>query len=1017
MLRLVLLAFVPLLLNAQVKINEVLFYTDPTATEPLQTHQWLELFNSGADPVDLSGWALTAADPAATARPLPAVTLPAGAYLVVHFASGLDRLDFAGNSGDFYTGDSSAFWNVDVGEAALYSPDGIVDFINWRISTATYVPGQAHDDAVAAGTWTAGAVLIHDRIGLERMEVLRTLEAGDSIGRNPDSLDTNSVSDFNAHGGGSAMGPTPGLQNLGAAPIAPPDSPENTSAKTAPARKKWTIMLFSNGDNSLESWEVTKICRLQQAGGSTADVNFVVQLDLKSLKDPVTHQDTTYRGLVSAPRAPVDCKLSYTGPANNPFFDPARLTLINPGLTDIGERDMGDPLELAAFITWAQAYYPADHYGLVLASHGLGWKGLGPDETFHNADTLGMSGLREHKDSLYMGELSHALALAGNHFDWIVFDACLMASVEVAYQISDYADYMLASEEITWADTFRAAEMAQYFTQHPDSTGLAAITDMYDQTKAYAESKTQSAGPYTVSVVRLSQVPKLINRIGDWADLLTPAMKLFFGRQLPDDNAQILTKKALEQTERFTDKNFIDLYDFGTNMLLQGLPLDCMTNPVPDIQNLLDKNKKNVVILESHGTQHPRAHGLHIYFPRRRMVDIPTAFLFAGADQHRDQRFQGYYFDNDFLDQPYDLPSARLEDGYSPFAHYGVNVDQLPVRARDPETGDSISNWPLPQSPGFLFPPHTNWDRFLNAYYHPAAEVTIQPVTVNGVTIRPTQTGGGTCANSMDNIQVPLGTEVTFSAAGSSDADMPTGNVPQFFFWDKDDQVGCAICTPKPFTVDPGVPAHNAVQNMDADRDKQDSQTDQRDGIGVTFKRTCDRLTPPIVVTLMPWDDNHRFAFHNTWPTAEYVHPQSGLHQAKMTCTPLTVGGVPVNGVADLTFTVMSDPYVSAPFVGLINGTLTFTINGVTMSVTGDRPQLPNGSGTFDAATRTFKATIVATGRIAGFQGVETKWNLLFAADGKSIASGSTYQVGTNGNLNGEDKPITYAVTGTVRTR
>ncbi|MCR5235609.1 MAG: hypothetical protein K6E34_00220 [Lachnospiraceae bacterium] len=33
------------------------------------------------------------------------------------------------------------------------------------------------------------------------------------------------------------------------------------------------------------------------------------------------------------------------------------------------------------------------------------------------------------------------------HFDFIGFDACLMATVETAYMLSPYADYMIASEE------------------------------------------------------------------------------------------------------------------------------------------------------------------------------------------------------------------------------------------------------------------------------------------------------------------------------------------------------------------------------------------------------------------------------------------------------------------------------------------------------------------------------------------------------------------------------------------
>jgi hypothetical protein len=82
--------------------------------------------------------------------------------------------------------------------------------------------------------------------------------------------------------------------------------------------------------------------------------------------------------------------------------------------------------------------------------------------------------------------------------------------------------------------------------------------------------------------------------------------------------------------------------------------------------------------------------------------------------------------------------------------------------------------------------------------------------------------------------------------------------------------------------------------------------------------------------------------------------------------------------------------------------------------LTGDRSSLPNGTGTFDPTNGTWNATILASGNIAGFPNVEVKWvNMQFTGAGNNSVTG-TYQVGTNGNLNGESKPITYKVTGTV---
>ena len=84
------------------------------------------------------------------------------------------------------------------------------------------------------------------------------------------------------------------------------------------------------------------------------------------------------------------------------------------------------------------------------------------------------------------------------------------------------------------------------------------------------------------------------------------------------------------------------------------------------------------------------------------------------------------------------------------------------------------------------------------------------------------------------------------------------------------------------------------------------------------------------------------------------------------------------------------------------------------ITIKGDRPAIPNGSGNYDTKTGAWSATIIGPDRIAGFQQVEVKWvNMQFTGTGNNTVTG-TYQVGTNGNLNNEPSPITYKVTGTV---
>ena len=69
--------------------------------------------------------------------------------------------------------------------------------------------------------------------------------------------------------------------------------------------------------------------------------------------------------------------------------------------------------------------YPARSYGLILWSHGTSWL---PSNT-----SLRSFG-KDHGSEMDIPDLSISLPV---YFDFILFDACLMGSVEVAYELKD----------------------------------------------------------------------------------------------------------------------------------------------------------------------------------------------------------------------------------------------------------------------------------------------------------------------------------------------------------------------------------------------------------------------------------------------------------------------------------------------------------------------------------------------------------------------------------------------------
>ncbi len=113
-----------------------------------------------------------------------------------------------------------------------------------------------------------------------------------------------------------------------------------------------------------------------------------------------------------------------------------------------------------------KADYPSDVYGLVLWSHGGGW--LPPAKTNILPGTARLQKLQalaaeplsveellssevpithgfgdDYAETISIPDLE--TALPDDMFDYILFDACYMAGVEVAYQLRNKADYIIAS--------------------------------------------------------------------------------------------------------------------------------------------------------------------------------------------------------------------------------------------------------------------------------------------------------------------------------------------------------------------------------------------------------------------------------------------------------------------------------------------------------------------------------------------------------------------------------------------
>jgi len=348
---------------------------------------------------------------------------------------------------------------------------------------------------------------------------------------------------------------------------------------------EWTVMVYLDADNELESAGINDINEMEMIG-STSEVNIVVQVD----RIPYSVLAANNEGhLDDASNSNwTTTRRYYILQDNDPF-------LINSQFNDLGELNMGDPQTLIDFASWAVANYPAKKYLLVIWNHGGGFRS--PAYTAKNIAWDDTSG----GDRITMPELEYALsaigAQMGKKIDIIGMDACLMAMTEVAYQIKDYADILVTSEENEPGDGWPYDTILGQLVVNPTVSPEQLATDIVDKyiySYPYNEV-TQSAIDLSYMDTLSSQASALAKTI--MSDTLTP---------------KDVYINAAYSSQHYGDPDFIDLYDFCSKVLIYSYNVQVKSIALSIQQTLIS----SVVINSGYnGWSVSGSKGLSIYFP------------------------------------------------------------------------------------------------------------------------------------------------------------------------------------------------------------------------------------------------------------------------------------------------------------------------------------------------------------------------------------------------------------------
>jgi hypothetical protein len=301
-------------------------------------------------------------------------------------------------------------------------------------------------------------------------------------------------------------------------------------ALEAVTKKPWTFLVYMAAANDLNPFAPLDLKEMMQAG-SNANINVIVYETLQE-----------------------DGKPKQT-----------KKLYVNKGsVTQIGDtmvRDSGDVATLMEALQWAQVDYPSDHIAVVVWDHGSGplnrsKKVLSCKGVCYDFDT---GHYLTDRDCLHAFSWARDTLRGGKKYDIIAFDACLLASLEMAYTLSSCADYMVASEETIPGNGYQYA-----YILNPCATKIFTPLAFAQLMVSTYNQEYVGTVDYTLSATDLNACSSLVDNCNAVAQILTSQLK---GKNHLAVKSTLKKCIATSSCPSFDQGIYIDMCQFYRNML------------------------------------------------------------------------------------------------------------------------------------------------------------------------------------------------------------------------------------------------------------------------------------------------------------------------------------------------------------------------------------------------------------------------------------------------------------------
>lgn len=308
--------------------------------------------------------------------------------------------------------------------------------------------------------------------------------------------------------------------------------------------------------------------------------------------------------------------LLYTGGAKKWYTDgipndkQALFEIDNNGLRKIGEydstTDMLDLSNITFLLDYGYENYDTEYYDLILWDHGAGpIYGYGYDE-YNKIDSISVNELKEAlKNSPFNG---------ANKLELVGFDACLMSSIEIASVLSDYSEYMVASQEFEPSNGWNYEFLEKVDSSTSSLEMGEKIVDYYSD---YYEEKSYIKG-VSLSLLKLNKVENVEKSIDELFNSIEKGLLDEFSTiSRTRNNSKSFGKIANE--EYYYD--LVDLKDF-----INQLP-----EKYYEKVNSLKASLEDLVVYQK--TDLKDTYGVSIYFPYENKKEIKNSMaIYSSID-------------------------------------------------------------------------------------------------------------------------------------------------------------------------------------------------------------------------------------------------------------------------------------------------------------------------------------------------------------------------------------------------